>query len=363
MNRIVNFKLGTFVFAIFNFSFFLFDKEVFFCLFVLFIVFMALSKQNIFDFFINLIAAILFNFIYAKYNSINFIPFNQIFHSLIGVDLRSVIVEHVEENFSIDSAGFIKLIIFNIKDDSIKDFYNKLSELSLSHLVVVSGFHLSLIPIIISKLIKKKYLSIPINIFLMLFLNYLTAFSFGSFRAFLFYIFSINKKTRKVVFPLSLLIIMFIAPLSVLTLSLQMSYLAIFAISISKTNNNNKNWKNILLIPIVCTMFITPYIGYLSKKLSLFFVIYSLVFTPLILFLYILTLMFFWLPQYEFMLKYLLIFIFNFINLVSIINVFIPIYSTSPFLSFIYWIILFLIFGKRILYNISDFFKILYLHK
>lgn len=363
MNKILNFRLETFVFSIFSFSFFLFDKEVFFCLFMLLIIFMIFSKQNIVDFFVNLIIAALFNFVYARYNSSNFIPFNNIFDSLIGINLRDVIIHHVEDNFSTQSTAFIKMIIFNIKDDSIRDFYNKLSELSLSHLVVVSGFHLSLIPMSISKLIKNKRISVPINIFLMLFLNYLTAFSFGSFRAFLFYIFSLNKKTKKFSFSLSLLITMLISPLSALTISLQMSYISIFAINICKIKNNSNHWKNGLITTFACTLFLTPYIGYFAKRLSLFFLIYSIVFTPFILFLYIVTLIFFWLPQYEFILKYFLIFIFDFVNLASMMNVFIPISSTSVFLSFLYWIILFVILKKGLFYNIWKSFMRIYLYK
>lgn len=362
MNRIVNFRLETFVLGMLTFSFFCFDKEVFFCLFIIFIIFMIMMKQNIIDFFINIIGATIFNFIYTKYNSINFIPFNNLFNSLIGTDLRNSIIQHVEENFSTNSIGFIKLIIFNVKDESIKDFYNKLSELSLSHLVVVSGFHLSLMPIIFSKLIRNKFISIPVNIFIMLFINYLTVFSFGAFRAFLFYLFSLNKRTKKASFWLSLLVIMLIAPFSSLTVSLQMSFIGVFALKIRKINNN-RDWNSILLTSLVCTMFVIPYIGYFAKKISLLFIVYSLVFTPFILFLYVLTLIFFWLPQYEFILKYLLIFVFDCVTLSSMTNIFIPINSANIFSSFLYWIIIFAIFNKKISSNILEWSKILYSYK
>lgn len=294
MSRISNFKIDTLVLAIFSFSFFAYSKETFFCLFIILIILMFIRKQKVGDYFINISVAILFAFLYTKFNNLNIIPFNYIFNSITGIDLREIIINHVNDSFSLDSASFIKLLIFNIKDDSIKDFYKKLSELSVSHLVVVSGFHLSIIPMILSKLIKNKKITIPINLTVMLFLNYLTSFSIGSFRALLFYIFSLCKKTKKHSLSLSLLVTMLIAPLSSLTISLHMSYLAVFAMQIdNKGKKDNSYFKRTIITSLTCTLFLVPFIGYFAGKISIFFIIYSLIFTPIILLSYFLTLLFF----------------------------------------------------------------------
>ncbi|MEG2802383.1 MAG: ComEC/Rec2 family competence protein [Malacoplasma sp.] len=356
MGKVLNFKIDTLVLAIFSFSFFAHNKEIFLCLFIILVIFMFVRKQKIFDYYINIFVACLFSFVYSKFNNTNTVPFNYIFNWIIGIDLRETIIDHVNDSFSIDSANFIKLLIFNIKENPIKDFYKKLSELSISHLVVVSGFHLSIIPIILSKLTNNKKISVPINLVTMFFLNYLTAFSMGSFRALLFYIFSLSKKTKNNTFSLSLLTTMIIAPLSSLLISLHMSYLAVFAIQTSKIKNNNLYLRTIVT-SLTCTLFLVPFIGYFAGKVSMFFIFYSFIFTPLILFSYFLTLIFFWFPYYEFLLKYLVLIIFNLVDLLSAINAFIPIVSNGIFLTFFYWTILFFVFEKNIASSLVNNFK------
>ncbi|VEU79371.1 ComEC/Rec2-related protein [Metamycoplasma cloacale] len=95
------------------------------------------------------------------------------------------------------SKSYLKLLMFGIKDNLGFQIYNKIKELNIAHLFVISGFHIGILYFILSKLLNKlkiKYITeIIIFVCLLMYLYFLN-FSISSLRAFLFiYLLKINN--------------------------------------------------------------------------------------------------------------------------------------------------------------------------
>lgn len=87
--------------------------------------------------------------------------------------------------------SILKLILFNVKEENNKEFYNTFSIYSLTYLIAVSGFHIRILLAFFKKLFKKEFIGYSFVVFYL----YLLDFSVSSYRAFLYYIFKkINKK-------------------------------------------------------------------------------------------------------------------------------------------------------------------------
>lgn len=75
--------------------------------------------------------------------------------------------------------SIIKLVLFNIKDDTNNDFYKYFEKFSISFLLVISGFHINLL----FKVLKRnKYLKYLVTIFYLYLLN----FAVSSYKSFLY---------------------------------------------------------------------------------------------------------------------------------------------------------------------------------
>ena len=76
--------------------------------------------------------------------------------------------------------NIIKLILFNIKDDSNNDFYRYFEKFSIGFLLVISGFHINLL----FKVLKRsKFFKYPFILFYL----FLLEFSVSSYKAFLYF--------------------------------------------------------------------------------------------------------------------------------------------------------------------------------
>ncbi len=121
-----------------------------------------------------------------------------------GNNLFELVKIKLLEGRNKESVSYLNLILFNKKETFNKTLFTNFSLLSCSHLLVVSGFHLSLLFKVIDKILIKFRIekgnllvsSILVSIYLAM-LN----FSVSSFRAFLYYIF--KRFNKKIDFELS----------------------------------------------------------------------------------------------------------------------------------------------------------------
>lgn len=108
-----------------------------------------------------------------------------------STSLNVYVVDKLLENKSTQSKSYLKLILFNVKDDYNKEFYSTFSVYSLTYLIAVSGFHVNLLLAFFKKIFRNNVLGVGVVCFYL----YLLKFSISSYRAFLCYIFKIiNKK-------------------------------------------------------------------------------------------------------------------------------------------------------------------------
>lgn len=108
-----------------------------------------------------------------------------------SIKYNQKIKDYLINNKSEVSKSYLKLILFNDKDEGNRDFYNNFSIYSLTYLIAVSGFHISILLSFFKKIFKNNFVGTAIVSFYL----YLLDFSVSSYRAYLCYIFKkINKK-------------------------------------------------------------------------------------------------------------------------------------------------------------------------
>lgn len=97
---------------------------------------------------------------------------------------NELIMDSLLSNKSEVSKSYLKLILFNIKDDNNLEFYTTFSVYFLTYLIAVSGFHIR----VLLSFFKKLFHNNSIGYFVVCFYLYLLDFSISSYRAFLCYL-------------------------------------------------------------------------------------------------------------------------------------------------------------------------------
>lgn len=96
--------------------------------------------------------------------------------------LRSNLSDYLDQHYNKDTSVYLKLLLLNIKTYK-HEIINKLNNLNIIHLFVVSGIHISILNSLISKLLRKlRITNFIVNITTMLFLCYLSGFSISIIR-------------------------------------------------------------------------------------------------------------------------------------------------------------------------------------
>lgn len=131
-------------------------------------------------------------YIYLNKKGVNYeIDYNKIYVIENNQPFNEVVVNRLLENKNDDSKSYLKLILFNEKDELNREFYNTFSIYSLTYLIAVSGFHIQ----ILLKFFKKIFKNNVLGYLFVSFYLYLLDFSVSSYRAFLCNVFKrINKK-------------------------------------------------------------------------------------------------------------------------------------------------------------------------
>jgi competence protein ComEC len=76
---------------------------------------------------------------------------------ILHFSCREKTIHFVESGYDKKTGDFIKLILFNVKDKNSSSTYFHMIDLSIVYLIVVSGFHISILRRIISYFFKKQH--------------------------------------------------------------------------------------------------------------------------------------------------------------------------------------------------------------
>lgn len=192
-----------------------------------------------------------------------------------------------------NSNPYIKAFIFGNNKSIITDVMSSYQEIGISHLFAISGMHVGLLTLVISKLlmklnIKEKYIFIIISLFLFFYL-FITGVSPSILRAIFFYLFfSLNKiynlnikgvNIFMLIFSISLLV----NPYYIHEVSFLYSYTISFSILlVGNKISNGSYFKRLFLTSLISFIVSFPITIYFFNQINILSVFYNMLFVPFI---------------------------------------------------------------------------------
>ena len=186
------------------------------------------------------------------------------------------------------SCDILKTLIIGNASSFDNDLYNSYQENGISHLFSISGIHISIIILLLSKLKKKK------NIFYDFFLLFLIGFVFlltnksiPIFRILLYQVLSIiNKRLRLNLMPLylfyySLIITLLIKPFYLYQKGFLYSYSMSFILIKNKDYLTGNYFVKILKISMITFLFSIPLNIYYNYSINLLSIIFNIIYVPI----------------------------------------------------------------------------------
>ncbi|WP_245576630.1 ComEC/Rec2 family competence protein [[Mycoplasma] imitans] len=216
-------------------------------------------------------------------------------------DLRKIIINYLDTNPNKESKGLLLLTLFNIKNSDNKFIYEQILNLSIAHLLVISGLHLSLINLVIQSILKKYKIAGNIASFSILFFySYLLNFSYGVLRVLLCLLLNAllgkylkNKNFKFINLAISGIILLMLNPYAFMSYSYTLSYLSVSVIylifQIKKLNNFVKS----LIASVVINFILGGLIINGYGKINLLTIFWSIILSPIIISLYFINLFLF----------------------------------------------------------------------
>lgn len=264
---------------------------------------------------------------------------------LFHYSVRSHLVNYVNASYDETTSQILSLLIFNIKKDAGYDLYKAMCNLSIVYLIVISGFHLSLVERILIKIFKKHQVTTKVfTTIFVAFYTYLLNFSISACRVLIadiwFFILYKSKQQKYAKTCLSGITSLLIYPQVVANYGFCMSYLcAIGIIFIGSWKINNLVIEQIV-INLFAFLISLPYVANMNHSISLFAIINSFIFSYFIMGIFIITLLIFWIKWIAPIQKFLVLLIigvvdaFNNLNIQIYLNVW-PVWLTIVYGSFL----------------------------
>lgn len=209
---------------------------------------------------------------------------------------RNNLLNNLEKSKSLYSS-YALLLLYNEEDNYNYDILNQINKLGISHLFVISGFHIAMIftftGYLIKKVTKNKKIVNLVSNFIAFFFLYLTYFPISGKRAFIYQNIKSSTNLRQNDSMLLTAIVMLILnPFNLFSLSLLLSFSISFLII--SINSNKRKGKTNKQISIAFYAFILsiPIVSVWQEEFNLFSFLLTLIISPTIFYLYFLILFF-----------------------------------------------------------------------
>jgi ComEC/Rec2-related protein len=255
-----------------------------------------------------------------------FSQFSKWIDQLLHFSFRNELTNFISKNYEQMIASFMKLVLLNIKDNFSWKIYNQLIDMSIVHLIVISGFHLSVLIFFINILIKNKWINQIITIFIVIILTYFLNFSSSVLRVLLTIIVNIILSNFKFKFSkydvvsIAGIFTIIFEPYCVKNIGFILSYLCtIGTIYIYGLELNNKLIEKIL-ISLNCNLIALPFLILLNNQISFWSILNSLLFGYVFCFIFIYLLLTFWIVWIKIIHYYLITTILYLTNAYWLIN-------------------------------------------
>lgn len=206
---------------------------------------------------------------------------------------------YYDAHYQTESVGMIKALTIGSKDSFDKTLNDSISQIGISHLFVISGLHVSLISLAVSKilLLFKKWISSDhqeiITIGILFFYFVLTGFLISVFRVVFGTLLKyLNKKMKFNLTPVNLLLIQIILvllynPMYLFQYSFALSYFIVLSILMvsgflgksKKTKTKIFNQLSISLLSILVTL---PMVVNINPDINFLAMVYNLFYIPVV---------------------------------------------------------------------------------
>ncbi len=192
-----------------------------------------------------------------------------------------------------NSNSYIKAFIFGNNKSIITDVMSSYQGIGISHLFAISGMHIGLLTLVISKLlmklnIKEKYIFIIISLFLFFYL-FITGVSPSILRAIFFYLFfSLNKIYNLNIKGVNIFLLIFsisllVNPYYIHEVSFLYSYTISFSILlVGNKISNGSYFKRLFLTSLISFIVSFPITIYFFNQINILSVFYNMLFVPFI---------------------------------------------------------------------------------
>lgn len=255
--------------------------------------------------------------------------------------VNEIIVDKLLENKTRSSKSYLKLMLFNVRDEYNEGFYNTFSVYSLTYLIAVSGFHIRVLLMFLKKILKKEFVCYGVIGFYL----YLLDFSISSYRAFMYSIFKkVNKKLNFNLSSNDLLsligsVFIFINPSVMFSFSFIFSFLTTFVIEIFKVYSKRK-W----LLGIYIYLVNIPIVLLSYYKLNLSTIIFSLLLGYPISFLYVFSFVFLFFDKFYLLYELVIFLFFKLFSFLDSFNLVLIFGKPSSVFIIFYYLVLLLFF-------------------
>ena len=258
------------------------------------------------------------------------------------------------------NSDYLHTFLLGNKDYIDNDIYESYSTNGISHLLAISGMHVSLLSSIllfILNKIKKSDINYVIVIIFLLFYSFLTDFSPSILRSFLLFTFLFIKRILNLsiknnyILIFIMLILLIYNPYYIYSLGFKFSFtISFFLITFSNVINKYKNYfVKLFITSLISTISSIPIISTSFYSINLLSVICNMFFVPFVsIILFPLILLSIFIKPLDFLITYL-VFILEYVSLfLEKISIMITLPHINVFVMVIYYVLIYLMFKRNV---------------